>query len=181
MVGEVECRALGGRCLYQFGEHAWRHGTIAEWPSVGMAYSDGGKELGVGLRWAVWPGQPDRREQQRLPRIREQPDHRLAPGHRDRQAQVEQCGTAPEVHRPAVCVGILQHPRRVGVKLDGLVGAQNTEPPRLGVVHRRRKRRHPQQSGDHIRRRKPRRHSSAGMREICLFHGPRLAVTRPNP
>src|SRR5262249_38607140 len=90
MVGEVKCRTLCAGCLYQFGDHAWWHGTIAERPSVGAPCRDGGMQFGVVLGWVVWRGQPERCQQQRLPWIGEQPDHRLASGYRDRQAQVEQ-------------------------------------------------------------------------------------------
>src|SRR6266576_4107428 len=102
MAGEVKCRAFAARGLHQFGEHARRHGTVAERLPVGVPRRDGGVEFGVGLAWTVWPGQPEFREQLWLPGVRKQPDHGLAATYRDRQPQVEQRGAACDVDGAAL-------------------------------------------------------------------------------
>ena len=66
---------------------------------------------------------------------RKQPDNRLSRRYGDRQAQVEEGGAASDVHGTTLRVGVAQHPRRISVKLDGVVGLPVSEPPRLNIEH----------------------------------------------
>ncbi len=178
LAGKVQHRAFEPGRGHQVGQHPGRHRAVAERPSVGVPGRDRGMQLAVVPGGTVGPGQPERREQCRGrrvgPRIREQRDPRLPPGHLDGDAQVHQRGAAGEVHRAAARIAVAKHPGRIGIQLYFLAGPPDPEPPRLGVVHRGRQCGRVQQPGDHVLGRKAEPGRWRGY--ICLPHTPSVAA-----
>ena len=178
MVKDVQDRVFQASCLSQFAQDAWRERLVTERAAVSAPARDGGIQLTLGMTDAVRPGEPDGSQQQRLIRIREGPDGRLAAGHRGGQPQVEQRSAAPDMHPAATRIRARQHPRRVGVQLHDAHAGPDPKPPRLGVMHRRGSHRCPHQVLDQLRGQLhlPRSWPAAG--HICLHHAASLDRSR---
>ena len=124
--------------LGELGQDARWHRPPAERRPVGAARWDDRVQLDLLGLWLTRPGQPHAGQQQPLGNGRDQPDQRLAARYHRGQPEIEQRSTAGDMHRAAIRITKSQHPLRVGVQLDGLAARLEAEPPRLGVVHRRR-------------------------------------------
>jgi hypothetical protein len=136
MVREMQDCALYPRCPSQFGQNTRRHRPAAERAPVGAARWDSLVQLQLIRLGLAPPGQPHRGEQQRLARIRKQPEHWLTASHGGGQAKIEQRSAARDMQRTAIWITEPQHPCRVGVQANRLAGWLQPEAPRLRVVHR---------------------------------------------
>ncbi len=134
----VQRRAFERGGFDEFAEHTGGHWPVRERFPAAVPPADAGVKLALTTALAVPASDADGGQQQRIGRMRKQPDDRLPPGRSNGQAQVEERGTARDVHGAARRVGMAQHPCRVGVKLDRVIRFAVPEPPRLSVVHRRR-------------------------------------------
>src|SRR5580698_1851660 len=93
----MQDRTLYPRCLGQFGENTRRYRSAAVWAPVGMTRWDSLVQFPlIRLRLAP-PSQPHGGEQQRLARIRKQPEHRLPASHGGGQAKIEERSAARDM------------------------------------------------------------------------------------